>query len=352
MDVRHGRGRSNNNNNNRGPPNHRGNATKSCAECNQTLPTALFSKNQLSKERGRCTDCIGKQKAEQTDEGGIQIDEPANDDELTPLKGNLETLMNSQMAVTPEVLFVPPDQACSDRGRPGTCTVVEYVVGDTGKQARSRLHPLLFLRDMSYVGHYRREGVSFAVPHVVIQVPALRNAPPSLVAQVKVGDSVTSSLRVWGFRDCPPTVNIISHGWVFIDDEKSKIARNVAMGCFCAVGVSQRTLPVGRVHPNVRVSLHQAKGQVACSPNNAILNVEPTDDLRRFWIFVRDGTRVEVTLNVLLSREDELDEMQRTLAELSKIGEQTELRHLYSCLSKTTTLQPLIPLCCTHLLEE
>ncbi len=90
--------------------------------------------------------------------------------------------------------------------------------------------------------------------------------------------------------------------------------------------------------------------QVACSPNNAILNVEPTDELRRFFIFVRDGSRVvcraccrevifnhlqEITLNTLLVKgarctqrplvshpdaDVEVDELLDVLQEVSKMG--------------------------------
>lgn len=310
--------------------------------------------NQLGKERGRCSECLAKQKAEQTDEGGVPLTDEARDEPLIALDVQaVDVLMRSPVGRTPEVPVIPPDQACADRGRPGTCTAVEYVIGATGAEpARSRLHPLLFLRDMSYVGHYRREGVSFATPNIVVQLPAFRRPPENLMAHLQRDDVPTLSVRVWSFRDCPETINIISHGYVFIDDADEKIARNVQMGCFNAVGVTQRTLPVGRLHTNVRVSLHRSRGMVACSPNNALLNVVPTDELRRFWIFVRDGRRVEVTLNVLLTATSEIDAMLAVLKHVSSLADQTQLSDLLHALAAQPLLQRLLALFATFVVLD
>ncbi len=83
------------------------------------------------------------------------------------------------------------------------------------------------------------------------------------------------------------------------------------------------------------------------SPNNALLNVEPTDELRRFWIFVRDGNRVEITLNVLLVKDIELDQLGAALAEVARAGEQSLLLDLFTALATREALAPLLALFAT-----
>lgn len=239
-----------------------------------------------------------------------------------------------------ETEIMQPDQACCDRGRPGTCTSLEYVVSDTPLPPllpRLSLHPHLYLRSMSYIGHYLKEAVSFATPSIVIQAP-LANLPPHLEADLSPDDSERHvSFRVWSFRACPPTINILSHGFVFQNDPKAKEHRTVQMGAYAVVGLSQRTLSVGRLLDKVRVSVHKSRGMMACSPNNAILNVtDPgVNDLRRFWLLIRDGTRVELTLNVLLAEDEDIDALNSVLQQVAALGERTRVGDLFDCLAKS-----------------
>jgi hypothetical protein len=86
---------------------------------------------------------------------------------------------------------------------------------------RLSLHPLLYLRSMSYVGHYDKEGVSFATPAIVVEAKQLQRVPVALLAQIRPEkDRVVFSCRVWSFRNCPATINILSHAFVFEGDEK------------------------------------------------------------------------------------------------------------------------------------
>ncbi len=85
------------------------------------------------------------------------------------------------------------------------------------------------------------------------------------------------------------------------------------------------------------------------SPNNALLNVEATDELRRFWIFVRDGNRVEITLNVLLVKDSELDELGAVLAEVAHGSDQSLLLDLVTALGKRAALAPLLAVFATFL---
>jgi len=217
------------------------------------------------------------------------------------------------------------------------------------------LHPLLFLRSMSYVGHYKKEGLSFATPSICLY-GELFNLPPHLSELLLPDDVAVMRLRVWCFRDAPSQVNIISHGFVFENEPKAKVNRNVEMGAFSAVGVSQKTLSCGRLLPKVRVSVHKSRGMMACSPNNAILAVDPVDttneDLRRFWVLIRDGNRTEITLNVLYVEEEEIAALQSALSAVSKIGKQTKLKHLCEeLLQHGQYFGPLLRLMNTHLLK-
>jgi hypothetical protein len=298
---------------------------KVCADCSKAKKRDAFSKTQWARDERRCAECIGTKAVEEHETDVLKEVVP---DDVPPLssEGLGELLAHGFVMEAVETLEMQADQGCSDRGRPGTCTSLEYCVMPfdvTGP--RLSLHPLLFLRSMSYVGHYHKQGITFATPSLVLQCPLMRNLPRGLEEQLRpASDRIVSSLRVWSFRDCPPSINMLSHGFVFAEDPKAKEHRNVEMGCFGAVGVAQRSLPVGRMHPKLRVSVHRSRGMMACSPNNAILDLLPTEGhVRRFFILVRDGDRVELTLNVLLTEEADLNAMSGVLERVSKLGNQT-----------------------------
>ncbi len=62
---------------------------------------------------------------------------------------------------------------------------------------------------------------------------------------------------------------------------------------------------------------------MACSPNNAILDLADSQGhLRRFFVLVRDKDRVELSLNVLLSEESDVQSMSELASRMSKVGNQ------------------------------
>lgn len=188
-----------------------GDVQKQCAECEQSKPRDAFSKTQWARDERKCAECIAKGKAEGHETEKILEVVPDEVVELTSEGIDDFVARASQML---ETLELQPDQACSDRGRPGTCSSLEYCQVKT--TVRLSLHPHLYLRSMSYVGHYQREGVSFATPSIVVQVNELKRVPAAIVALLKPNeDKIVSSLRVWTFRGCPKTINIMSHGFVF-----------------------------------------------------------------------------------------------------------------------------------------
>lgn len=324
--------------------------TKPCnGACGLEKERSAFSKTQWGRANGRCAECIANEKREQTDEGGKELEGPV-DDEVIPLCDHFEELFERDIMRAPETLAMQPDQACCDRGRPGTCTSLEYVLPHVDFDASEPfldLHPLLFLRSMSYVGHYQKEGLTFATPALNL-FGRMRDVPPRVEALLSSEDAVVFATRVWLFPNAPPSINIISHGFVFQHEPQVKIHRNVQMGAFSCVGVSQHTLAVGKLLSKVRVSVHRAKGLMACSPNNAILRLEPEPELRRFWCVVRDGSRVEVTLNVLYVEDALIHAFQKVVQSVAQSGSQTHFRDLCHHLAPLPAFHPLLCLLAAH----
>ncbi len=207
----------------KGKKGHAPEATKTCADCETAKPREAFSKTQWSRDERRCLACIGNNTKEEHETETLRDVVP---DEVTPLssEGVTEFLAHAPVMGAQETLEMQPDQGCSDRGRPGTCTSLEFVFGEwDATRPRLTLHPLLFLRSMSYVAHYHKQGIDFATPSLVIQCPLIRHLPKALVAELRPeSDQMVSSLRVWSFRDCPPSVNIMSHGFVFANEHDVK----------------------------------------------------------------------------------------------------------------------------------
>jgi hypothetical protein len=80
------------------------------------------------------------------------------------------------------------------------------------------------------------------------------------------------------------------------------------------------------MHEKVRVSVHKSRGMMACSPNNAILGVEfDCPGLRRFWIMVRDGNRVELSVNALICDDRDCEDLSAVMQRVAAKGNQTDL---------------------------
>ena len=160
--------KSHNKNNN----NNREGGFKACSDCELEKKRDAFSKTQWSRDERRCIECIKAAKSEETNEGAAALKDPVVDFVVELKRGGVdEFLRQNVVSDAKETLIMQGDQACSDRGRPGTCSCLEYVCGEFDEsQPRLGLHPHLFLRSMSYVGHYLKEGMSFATPSIVIQV--------------------------------------------------------------------------------------------------------------------------------------------------------------------------------------
>jgi hypothetical protein len=76
----------------------------------------------------------------------------------------------------------------------------------------------------------------------------------------------------------------------------------------------------------VRVSVHKSRGVMACSPNNAILSVNSDfTSLRRFFVLVRDGDRVEVSVNALVIADHDCDQLMLVLQRVAAKANQTDL---------------------------
>lgn len=72
--------------------------------------------------------------------------------------------------------------------------------------------------------------------------------------------------------------------------------------------------------------MHKSRGMMACSPNNAILGVDfECPGLRRFWIVVRDGNRVELSVNALLCDDRDCDELALAVQRVAAKANQTDL---------------------------
>ena len=343
---------------------------KCCESCGVSKNRPDYSKNQWFKDNGKCSACIEQQqkkraenqdrrREEQEEKKGKTLYVPSEADLAIPLQGEGFEKLYEKVGSTKEVMVIQGDMACSDRGRPGTTSSIEYVVGGgDNKDARLELHPHLFLRSMSYVGHYQREGLSFAVPSIVVEYPStfLEKTPPQIVERLKGVPSanVKCSIRVWSYRDCPDVINILSHAWVMINEVKAKIARNVEMGCFGVDGICGRTLPLGYMDEKVRVSIHRSQGMTACSPNNAQLYIAESPSLIRFWILIRDENRYECTLNALLCKDEDIDDLGLVLAAVAK-HDQSKLSDLFDELKnvaakkKSGKLLDILKLFNTHL---
>ena len=148
-----------------------------------------------------------------------------------------------------EFISLPPDLAGSDRGRPGAPTAIEYTLYPLSSPSpplhlpRVPLHPVLFLRGMSYISRYSGKGMHFAVPNIVIEYPmevflSSTATPPHLLADLPPSSSFRPSIRVWSYCDCPDIINVLSHPFVHLREERRKAVRYVAMGCYRPIGFS------------------------------------------------------------------------------------------------------------------
>lgn len=192
---------------------------------------------------------------------------------------------------------------------------------------------------MSYISRYSGKGLLFAVPNIVIEYPretflSSSSTPSSLLSDIPPSSSFRPAIRIWSYSDCPASINLLSHAFVHLREERRKIARNVAMGCYAPQGLKsipptfkkRSHLCINSLDRSVRVSVHPMGGTMACSPNNAQLILSPLPPphrTRSFWYLVIDGSNVEVTFNILLSEKEDIEGMYAILKDVSSKGNQT-----------------------------
>ena len=253
-----------------------------------------------------------------------------------------------QIAPCTDAIF---DAAGATTG-PGGGTL-EYDLNPTVSIPRLAFSPDLFLRSLLYLGTYSSAAYSFATPHLSIALapsPAsLTPVPPSLLDAITpwLPESThpadpSLSLRVeanvWR-HEGKSTLNVVSHPWAFDpagpeesnftyrakgggtrdgggdgkNGKKKKGKRKrqiIALGLFAPHGVSsaeaRRPVAMGKMGP-IEVSMHSKRGGMACSPNNAQLEVEDSAIERgfaSFWLAAVLQDRILISYNILLLAED------------------------------------------------
>jgi hypothetical protein len=196
-----------------------------------------------------------------------------------------------------------------------------------------RIHPvpLIFMRETHYIGRYDGDGIEFACPRLIIELPnRSAAAPASLLAALDSPDfrgfsDLRFTSELW---DMPPATaagdfNVMTHAWLFGHlDLALKLQSNahVVIGAFeldgieaCPVeapaqfassarqtaastransraaggGDNKQALPVNCVQ-RARVSLHMKRGSPAFSPNNCKLRLKNRDCPCSFWLLKGD----------------------------------------------------------------
>jgi hypothetical protein len=180
--------------------------------------------------------------------------------------------------------------------------------------------PLIFMRETHYIGRYHSEGIDFACPRLIIELPNCSTATPaSLLAALASTDfagfnDVRFTAELW---DLPPSTpggdfNIMTHAWMFGSlDLAQKLQNNadVIIGAFepCGIqatppaapaaaaprparaagGDNKQALPLNSVR-RMRVSLHMKRGSPAFSPNNCKLRLQKWGGTPSFWLLKGD----------------------------------------------------------------
>jgi hypothetical protein len=185
--------------------------------------------------------------------------------------------------------------------------------------------PRIFMREMHYIGRYDGEGIEFACPRLIIELPNYSTrTPASLLAALASAEfsgfsDVRFTVELW---DQPPSTpagdfNVMTHAWMFghLDlEEKLKNNSDVIIGAFEPVGIeatppaaaadsarhsaragggparagggdNKQALPINSIN-RMRVSLHMKRGSPAFSPNNCKLRLKSEGG--SFWLLKGD----------------------------------------------------------------
>ena len=268
----------------------------------------------------------------------------------TPLRRQM-----SALNPTPIPRIVPCTDAIFDAAGattgPGGGTL-EYDLDPTPSIPRLAFSPDLFLRSLLYLGTYSSAAYSFATPHLSIALPpspaSLTPVPSSLLDAITPWlpdnthpGSPSLSLRVeanvWR-HEGKATLNVVSHPWAFDpagpeesnftyrakgggtrdgsdgkNGKKKKGKRKrqiIALGLFAPDGVSsaeaRRPVSMGKMGP-IEVSMHSKRGGMACSPNNAQLEIADSAldrGFASFWLAAVLVDRILISYNILLLTDD------------------------------------------------
>ena len=186
------------------------------------------------------------------------------------------------------------------------------------------------MRETHYIGRYDGEGIEFACPRLIIELPnRSAGTPPSLLAALSSAhfsafNDVRFTVELW---DQPPSTpagdfNVMTHAWMFghLDlEQKLKNNCDVIIGAFEPVGIeatpsaaaaaragggpaggdNKQALPINSVS-RMRVSMHMKRGSPAFSPNNCKLRLKSEGG--SFWLLKGDPAtrRVMVSFICLL----------------------------------------------------
>jgi hypothetical protein len=176
------------------------------------------------------------------------------------------------------------------------------------------------MRETHYIGRYDGNGIDFACPRLIIELPDCSSATPaSLLSALASPDfagfnDVRFTAELW---DLPPATpagdfNVMTHAWMFGHlDLAQKLQNNadIIIGAFepsgiqvtppsapaaaaprparAAGGDNKQALPLNSVR-RMRVSLHMKRGSPAFSPNNCKLRLQRWGDLHSFWLLKGD----------------------------------------------------------------
>lgn len=241
--------------------------------------------------------------------------------------------------------------------------------------------PLIFLRETHYIGRYDGDGIEFACPRLIVELPNRSAAtPPSLLAALRSPDfcgfsDIRFTLELW---DMPPTTaagdfNVMTHAWMFGHlDLARKLQNNadVIIGAFEPNGIrapppaaaathsapetatactgtrsadrsdNKQALPVNGCR-RMRVSMHMKRGSPALSPNNCKLRVENSDRTSSFWLLKGDpATRRAMVSFVSLLPPPSSSALTTIMAEQRKCASEggVALHALLACLRSHASL--------------
>jgi hypothetical protein len=236
------------------------------------------------------------------------------------------------------------------------------------------------MRDTHYIGRYHGDGIDFACPRLIIELPnCSTTTPASLFAALASPDfagfnDVRFTAELW---DLPPSTpggdfNVMTHAWMFGRlDLAQKLQNNadVIIGAFEPCGIQASTpatpaaaapaataprparaaggdkkqaLPLNSVR-RMRVSLHMKRGSPAFSPNNCKLRLQKWGGTHSFWLLKGDPAthRAVVSFICLLPHASNAAFMSVMSQQRNIAGSAADALPGHSCLSLHTLLSCL-----------